>query len=191
MVLVTGNGSSGTGTFNAAHSGPHPSLGCHSMRRSAGTVARTCRVVRVVGGFGRVLVLPVGSEPFHHRLGHGVPLVAAGQASTAHGDEDGFARALPPRVRAVARRQQNRRIGIGGADRLPHTTTGPVDGGDITLKHRCPVDGLVLHGRMPHRNVFGMPEHLDHVVAGAAEQLLEGDLQRMRTRAPQAGADDA
>ena len=41
VVLRCGNGSSGTGTSRARHSGPHPSAGDHSTSRSAGTCERT------------------------------------------------------------------------------------------------------------------------------------------------------
>src|SRR5262249_46243826 len=40
-VLDTGNGSSGTGTPSAAHSGPHPSVTRHSTSRFAGARFRT------------------------------------------------------------------------------------------------------------------------------------------------------
>ena len=41
------------------------------------------------------------------------------------------------------------------------------------------IDGLhvLLHRGLPLADVVGLPEDLDHVVAGPAEQLLDGDLQ--------------
>jgi hypothetical protein len=38
--------------------------------------------------------------------------------------------------------------------------------------------------------VVGVPEHLDHVVAGLAQQAFEGEFQRVSARAPEAGTDD-
>ena len=46
VVLVWGNGSSGTGRSRPAQSGAQPSSGRHSMRRSAGTSARTSALWR-------------------------------------------------------------------------------------------------------------------------------------------------
>ena len=43
-VFVWGNGSAGSGTPSAAHSGPHPSPGCHSTSRPAGIALRTSSV---------------------------------------------------------------------------------------------------------------------------------------------------
>jgi len=42
---------------------------------------------------------------------------------------------------------------------------------------------------MPHRDVVVAAEQLGHVVAGAVKQLLEGELQRVRSRPADAGAD--
>jgi len=46
VVLVTGKGSSGTGTPSARHSGSQPSAGRHSTRRSRGTAFRTAALWR-------------------------------------------------------------------------------------------------------------------------------------------------
>ena len=44
---------------------------------------------------------------------------------------------------------------------------------------------------MPERDVVGVLEHLEHVVAGSTQQLLEGDLERVGTRPAQPGTDHA
>ena len=68
VVLVWGNGSSGTGRSRPAQSGAQPSSGRHSMRRSAGHLRPHLGVVALVGGLDAGLVVAAGAGPVEHRF---------------------------------------------------------------------------------------------------------------------------
>jgi hypothetical protein len=42
----------------------------------------------------------------------------------------------------------------------------------------------------PGRNLGGVSEYLEHVVTRSTEEVLEGELERVRTRPADAGTDD-
>ena len=73
---------------------------------------------------------------------------------------------------------------------LPESGGRPVDGGAVAGEQLVPVGHVAPHGFVPHGDVFGVPEDLDHVVAGFADEALEGELERVGARSSQPGTDD-
>ncbi len=179
LELVCGNGASGTGTPSAAQIGSQPSPGCQSTRRSRRNGRAHERVVLLVRALSRGRILPAGRESIEEPANHAHVLahrsVAFGLAPRDR--EDRLVRALPPRGRARTGREQHDRVGIRGGDLLPESDDGPVDRGGEVAEECVPVDGPAVDRFLPRGDVVGPAEDLDHVVAGAAEQLLECDLQ--------------
>ncbi len=180
-------------TPNARHSGSQPSPGCHSRRRDGSASAADGGVVRLVTSDRDVGV--VEEIRFHRHGGDRIPHRPPARdwfvAPVTHADKDRLARALPPRLRAVACREQDDRFRVLGREFAPQRACGPVDGRVVVGEHRVPVDCVASRGGFPDRRVLGTPEHLDHVVTASAEQTLERRLQRKRARPAQSRANNS
>src|SRR5207237_6870772 len=72
----------------------------------------------------------------------------------------------------------------------PEGSARPIDRRHVPRHDRIQVIALAVHGRLPEAIVLGPLEDLEHVVAAAAEELLERELQRRRSRSANARADD-
>ena len=178
MVFTCGYGSSGTGSPSASQIGSQPSPGFHSTSRSPGTDAAHVGVVLLERRLGLVLFQPVRCEPLRDQIdGHGVLRAGdlVGGRGVGHDLEDRAARAGPPRI-GVARREQDDRVRERVDELAPECADRPVDGSGVVGEEVVPVGQIAVDGAVPHRNVLGSAERLDHVVAGRAEQALEREL---------------
>ena len=81
--------------------------------------------------------------------------------------------------------------GYASASSRQNAAGGPVDRGDVAGEKGRPVGQVAVDRAVPDRNVIGSPEHLDHVVAGPAQQLFERELLRVRTGPSETRSDDA
>ena len=83
----------------------------------------------------------------------------------------------------------------GRAERVgeltPERSHRPVDRGVELDQELGPVGRITFDGALPHRDVVGTTEHLHHVVAATAEQLLERELERQRACASEPRPHDA
>ena len=147
-------------------------------------------VVRMEGLDHRVLVLDLVAETLAehpHERGH--PLVAVID-HLSHAGKDRVGAARVPRV-GITRREQHERVGVRRGELGPEAGTGPVDLRRVGLHQRVPVDLLAVDRLNPSRNLLGADhDHLDHVMAGPAQQRLERILERMRSRTANSGTDD-
>src|SRR5438270_1709924 len=146
-------------------------------------------VVPLVGGDGGLLVEGVARELLEEVLDHRRPLARHGVVGGAEHFEDRVAAAAPPRG-TVPRRQQDDRVGVSLALLLPECGRRPVDGRAVAGEELVPIGHVAPHRLVPHADMLGVPEDLDHVVAGLTEQALEGELERVGARPSQPGTDD-
>src|SRR5690242_8725433 len=150
-------------------------------------------LVAPVGGDRGVPVGEVRREAVRHHVHRQRPPLRPGDVLRRHGRlelrRDRPLEARPPRLGRAAQRQQHRRVRVRGGQLRPERSGRPVDGRLVPGEHRVEIRRLAAGRRSPHRDVLVALDQLGHVVAGAAEQLLERMLQRVRSRPADAGAD--
>ena len=104
----------------------------------------------------------------------------SGGSSPPVDGEDGLAGALPPRLGVAAGREHDDGIGVRLEDLGPEQTRREVRRRPVVGEELNPVDLPTLGRFTPQRDVLGMTEDLEHVVAGLSDQLLQPGFQRDR-----------
>ena len=94
--------------------------------------------------------------------------------------------ARPPALPRVTRREQDQRVRVLRGELTPERRRRPVDRRDESVHDRAEVLAAFANRRRPEQVVVGVREHLEHVVATAAEEMLERELQRCRSSSPHA-----
>ena len=178
-VLRCGNGSSGTGTPSARHSGSQPSPGCHSTSRP-GRRPRAPR--RCAARRRRCRRRGVRQPAPRCRPAARAPSPAGGRAARLVTGRPSPARPSSPCSATTPRRWTGSTAApapAGSVGQLaPEAAGRPVEGGLVAGQEHLPVGHLAAHGAMPGLGRLAVSEHLHHVVAAAAGQLLDRLLQR-------------
>ena len=109
----------------------------------------------------------------------------------ARGEEgrDRRLHAVEPLV-LVAHGQDHLGLGPMAGQLAPDPSPRPVSLGAVALEHLVPIDPLAARHGLPGGKLLGMVADLEHVVARPEAEPFQGELERIGTRATEAGADD-
>jgi hypothetical protein len=176
VVLVTGNGSVGTGSPRRSQMGSQPSAGSPFEQAAGRHFGAHAFVVAHEGVHHRGRVVEAVAEPVVEQL---ADLAHPGLELGRHvveRQEDRVRGAPVPRF-GVSYRQQHECCGVRGGELPPERAAWPVHDRSVARQHRGPVDGASFDRVDPGGDLGGIPEDLGHVVRRRVQQLLQSDLE--------------
>ena len=177
MVPVRGNGCSGAGSPRRSQIGSPPSVAVHSSNCSEGTLA-TLALWRSSASHGNRIVQLIAEAVMQEPAESTHPRLQVGRR-VGDDQEDRVRPAAIPAF-GVAYRQEYECVWVGCEEFGPEARTRPVDRRHVGAQKRRPVDRSTVDRVRPSRDLVGILKDLGHVVTRTTEQLLQGELQRVR-----------